>query len=305
MLRSYRENFELRKLGSAVAAVAIIYGGLLFSPSQAQESRPPAPPAFTSNENDVVCQKLLDEYILKPGKIPSDDIDAAVQLITSRAKLGFWRTVFKQFQESKGNDYAENNLLKILTKMLANDGYDNWLRDHPEEAKQSAIARWFHLPDEVLDTVIARAKEASPQKFDAYVVAIVAANDKRSKDFLLETLRAGEAANLPVPAANLGARPPRDPKFILFDVQFHAAVGLAELGEPAGLTWLVESRPAPGLSKVLHWFGEGDLLKSRIRSLQDLTGLKLETLEEWQAWWKKNKSEESFKPVKRVMLKYP
>jgi hypothetical protein len=291
---------------------------LTIAASTALAQKPQAPPG------DVLCEKLLDEYILRRGKIESANIDAAIQLIASRGREnGFWRVVVDHFQQTPVND--SDYLLEILTKMLQRDGYARWLHSHPEELKRSAWVPNVALPSSVIDTIMTRAKQADRLDLDDYVLAVVAAHDPRTRDFLLAILnhRAKRAAgdlfgtkttakDVTTPA-NPGAKAASfsvradDP--LLDDSQFYAAVGLAELGDVAGLRWLVDANPDIGGSfqpNGGHFDARGDDLQSRALALADLTGQPFETIKEAQTWWAANRpAAGEFTPKARVRLRYP
>jgi hypothetical protein len=290
-----------------IFALEILLGAIqafVSNQALAQATTPPGTIARTAPvalpvdpAHDIVCEQLMADYILRGGKIQGDTVDAAIVIIASRAERGYWRTVFKHFQESQDNNLQafspSPNLLRILTKMLWRDGRARWLLSHPEELKQSAWAPSIVLPAEVIDTIIARAKIANRQQFDNYVVAIMAAHDARSKPFLLDVL------NDKLPPVN--GQPVVTPS-----AQFHAAVGLANLGERAGVEWLVNTPGSADVGYVPHIrVPGGNLHEARLRALSDLTGQPYQPLEKWQAWWKTSPLPDPFEPKSAVQLRYP
>ena len=231
---------------------------------------------------DVVCETLMADYILRVGKIESDTVNAAIELIAARGRNnGYWQTVLDEFRKSDPSDSQSPspNLLAILTEMLAVDGHARWLRSRPEELKTSAWAADVRLSPAVLEAILAKAPAAARFQFDRYVQAVVAAHDDRAKEFLLGVLNRradGRAADsFPIAGDQ--------------EVEFHAAAGLANLGHRPGMAWLVE---AP--------LGDTPMLEKRIHALQDLTGLKYKTFEEWRAWWQTNPLPDPFAPTSRV-----
>ena len=186
-----------------------------------------------ADEQDIVCQQLMQDYILRGGKMETAPIDAAIVLIASRSRGGYWREVVKQFEESpiEGRSHPftpSTNLLKILTRILQRDGSARWLSRHPDELGQMASPPSVTLPPQVLETIIDRAKRVNLAHFNRYVVAVVAAHDARSTEFLLDVLK--------------GDFPRVDGQQVVgSDSQFHAAVGLANLGHTVGLEWLLHS----------------------------------------------------------------
>jgi hypothetical protein len=282
---------------------------LAFAGSAVFAQAPQDPPS------DVVCEKLLDEYILKRGKIESANIDAAIQLIASRGREnGFWREVVAHFEQSPVNDSRGSQsalLLQILTKMLRRDGHARWLHSHPEEMKRSAWVANVALPGRVVDVIMARAKQAGRLTLDDYVVALVAAHDPRTRDFLRAILERGVGAErgddlFDAPGTKAVSVPKTEP--VLIESRFHAAVGLAELGDISGIQWLVETDASVGsfYENAGHIDARGNYLQSRVLALADLTGESFKTIEEAQSWWAAKKSTaKAFEPKKRVLLRYP
>jgi hypothetical protein len=235
---------------------------------------------------DVVCQRLMEEYILRVGKIETADIDAAVQLIASRGRNnGYWREVLRQFQRNDTNDNSTPTprLLEILTKMLQRDGHARWLQSHPEE-----ISAWVpnvSLGAEVVDAVIARARKAEAGRLEPFVIAVAVARDPRSIGFLREIVQVKSEA----PNADRGFAPA--PPTARIESRFYAAIALAEMGDVAGVEWLVEAPPAGDVDRLPHASAQsGSMLESRVLALNDVIVQKFSTIEEWQDWWAANKA---------------
>jgi hypothetical protein len=153
-----------------------------------------------------------------------------------------------------------------------------------------------------------RAKQADRLNRDDHIIALVAAHDPRTRDFLRGILdrREEEATTQDLfdtreQVASVPDAPPSDGS------RFYAAIGLAELGDLVGVKWLVEAPTGGSLfpTYVGHVDASGDLLQSRVLALADLTGQPFKTIEEAQSWWaaKKPKTGE-FKPKARVRLRY-
>ena len=240
-------------------------------------------------QSDVVCDTLLRDYVLNVGKIESRAVNAAIQLLGARGRAGkYWQVVLRRFQETDANGRTaiqSSRLLTVLTIMLEYDGQARWLLARPDALRQSAWIPQITLSNDVLDTIISKAKQADHNQLDAYVIALVAAHDPRGQAFLKSVLESTDGT------AEEGTR-------------FHAAVGLAELGDTAGFRWLVESAPGGFIWSAPHVeTSGGSCLDSRVHALNDLVGVKKETIEEWQAWWKVQK--EIVAPNGRVKLRYP
>jgi hypothetical protein len=239
-------------------------------------------------ESDLVCEALLREYVFNTGKIESRSVNAATDLLATRGRSKeFWRVVLRHFKEAGAKDRGlqSSRLLTVLTIMLEYDGRARWLLARPDELRQSAWVPEIKLSEDVLDTIIERARAADRSQLDAHVIAVVVAHDPRAKAFLKTILEANDQR------IDQGTR-------------FHAAVGLAELGETDGFRWLVEANPSGEVWSAPHLEARtGGCLESRVHALNDLTGLDKTSIEEWQAWWKTHRG-----PVAatgRVRLRYP
>jgi len=245
--------------------------------------------AFPESRTDVVCEALLHDYVLNLGKIESRSVNAATELLGVRGRGNdFWKVVLRHFEESdaKGRTATQSSrLLTVLTIMLEYDGRARWLLARPDALRQSAWVPQIMLSEEVLDTIIEHASLADRNQLDAHVVAVVVAHDPRATKFLKSTLEVKDER------VDQGTR-------------FHAAVGLAELGDVAGFRWLVEANPMGEIWSAPHFDDpRGSCVESRVHALGDLTGLKKTTIEEWQAWWKTQR--EPVAPAGRVRLRYP
>lgn len=293
-------------------AVAMLFGAELFVANQvcAQEAGPPgvigpmapsAPPI--DHAADMVCERLMQDYILRQVKIESTTVDAAIELVAARSKAGYWRVVYEQFQKSEINNRSftpSGNLLKILTKILASDGRERWVAKHPELKKNRALASQIFLPPEVLDTIIERARKADQWQFDAYVFAVGIAYDPRSKPFLREVRHgrlaseaAGPGYGTANPKANLSP-PTARPRIISAVARLNAAIALANLGERDELAWLIETE-----------FADSNIHEARLRALAELTGLPRQPLENWRAWWQHNPFPDRFEPKAQANLISP
>lgn len=245
--------------------------------------------AFPEPDKDVVCEALLHEYVLNTGKIESRPVNAATELLGVRGRSkDYWRVVLRHFKEtdSTGRTAIQSSrLLTVLTIMLGYDGQARWLLSRPDDLRNSAWVPHIILSEEVLDAIIEQASSADRNHLDAHVIAVTVAHDPRARPFLKSIVEGKDER------VDQGTR-------------FHAAVGLAELGDVAGFRWLVESNPMGEIWSVPHFDAPtGSCLESRVRALNDLTGLKKSTIEEWQAWWKAQGGRVATEG--RVRLRYP
>jgi len=273
-------------LATAAAAAQPPNGTL----NKAQNVRRQGDAAVQGPSDDVVCELLFQQYVLG-AKIPTDDLNAAIHLIAVRGRTnGFWTQVLAEFERSFAADDPHGvgrHTLAVLTKMLGDDGNTRWMHERPRLLESSAVALHIGLPDEVLDRVIARAADADRLRFDSYVIAVQQAYDRRGQPFLLEVL---------TPAAPIDHS----------DAQFHAAVGLAELGEEAGIEWLIAHTDSQGgITRAAHALAARGALSENCRqALADLTGQPSSLSKaQWQRWRAAQRTR--FVPINRVRLRLP
>ena len=92
------------------------------------------------------------------------------------------------------------------------------------------------------------------------------------------------------------------------EAKFHAAVGLAELGEPAGVEWLIKQSEGndfgvgsmnESLYHAPHYkAARSNLRESCLQTLADLSGLKAtDDIDQWNAWWTANQDQFEPRPV--------
>ena len=92
------------------------------------------------------------------------------------------------------------------------------------------------------------------------------------------------------------------------EAKFHAAVGLAELGEHAGVEWLIrQSEPnefgvgskSASLNHAPHRKAtRSNLRESCLHALADLSGLPpADKGDQWKVWWATNKDDFAPNPV--------
>lgn len=169
-------------------------------------------------ETDEICQLLFDTYIVTNYKIDTAEIDAAQEIIASRGRMrGFWNPVLEELR--KNNDWSQARCLDILGCMLESDAS---ARDNIRSGAMTAAIQLVCLPSDVVPELIARARESKPTLLDHYMIALARARDERCKDFFLEIINN------------------QDTNSRYKSTQFHAAVGLANLSDPAGVEWLIQ-----------------------------------------------------------------
>ncbi|MDO8683204.1 MAG: hypothetical protein Q7N50_06960, partial [Armatimonadota bacterium] len=168
---------------------------------------------------DAICETLYQEYVIRGGdtKKNTSDIQAACDLIASRGRnRGFWQVVLDGLGKVKENEQRWH--LSILGQMLQEDAID---RENMARKDAGMIQRAGapQLPPEVVAELLNRAAKVRRFTQEYYAVALVRARDPRTKDFFSKILKRDDPAEE--------------------SLQFHAAVGLANLGDPAGVEWLI------------------------------------------------------------------
>ncbi len=189
------------------------------------------------------------------------------------------RVVFAELKS--GREGTEVACVNILGRMLARDAGDRWSIED-EDPNTWAKRRSVDLDPDVLDELLSRGERAERSRLDAYVIALTQAVDGRTKDFLLRLLR-GEPLG-----GNSGAPMPDT------GTEFHAAVGLAQLGHAAGIEWLIEHVEGHSQSVRHAWpwnVPDHNLSTCSLYALRALSGeVQLRSQSDWRQWWEATKS---------------
>ena len=222
---------------------------------------------------DDISQQVFDTYIAGRGKINSSTYGAAVHIVAERGRTsGFWKSVLKELQ--KGEERTEAACVHVLGKMLAVDAR---ARDVIRREKETGeIGQWkpsVCLGTEVVQELVRRGQRTERVGVDQYAIALARARVAEATEFFRMILRdeIGKGQD---------------------SAKFHAAVGLAQLGEADGFVWLIaHSDNIQG-----H---VGDAWPSRmtepkhlagccVAALRQLSGEKdLQTRMAWESWWEK------------------
>jgi hypothetical protein len=237
---------------------------------------------------DEISRLLFDAYIARPGKINTSTVMAASQIIADRGRdSGFWKHVLAELQ--KGDERNEVGCVRILGNMLAADASArDALRRQKESGELLASTPSVRLGKEVVAELLERASKADRFRSDHYAIALARAKVPQAREFFTSILiaRSGPAA-----PAVAGAESAPVGFYHLESTLFHAAVGLAQLGDAAGIDWLIAHSEDPN-GHVSHArpYGAsrgGSLGSCCTAALQQLSGKSsLTTRAEWEAWAK-------------------
>jgi len=239
-------------------------------------------PVHAEVQVDSLCNILFQQYIVHSLKGGTDDVSAAIHLIASRGyKNGFWKVVYAELK--KNNERSEIGCVRILGIMLGYDAYARKYKCDDGEPTQQEIC--VRLGPEVFTELIKRTQKHKDSRIDNYIIALVRANDIRTKKVFLEMLKSGDVDE---------------------SVKFHAAVGLAEMGESIGIEWLIENIENSTSTVCCAWpYGVPDfnLNTCCAFALKSLTGKIFKTQSEWLNWQRTINGQ--FKPKGHVRLMDP
>jgi hypothetical protein len=258
----------------------------------------------------VDLKRELLQRLVRGGKISSDSLNAMITLVSSEGAYDweFISVILSEFDEScePESKSSKRNLLAVLTKILEIHGSSRWQEPEsgPDSIPQAVIPdteSLSRLTSEILEHLIDQGVTADRSDIDAFVVALRQAHHADGNEFLRLVLQNPEvnAPAIQKPglwADNMGGT--------WRDAKFHAAVALAELGEPAGVERLIEfARPNDfGLDENLFSLAHtrdasGSRRASSLFALIDLFGLEPDAdFAQTEAWWKVNQGQ--FHPKK-------
>lgn len=270
----------------------------LLSPCVAQAQDQPA---------DDLSRQLFETYVARQVKINTSTIMSATHIVAERGReSGFWKVVLAELQ--KNNEQSELGCVRVLGKMLAIDGSArDVIRRQKETGEISAWAASVQLGPEVVTELIKRGQKADRNRIDHYTIALARARVPEARKFFESILRRDVALANPTVAAfpkqqsapqpdttTAGAstapdRPAGVPH--LESTLFHAAVGLAQLGDPLGIDWLIDNCEYSQGSVWHAWprnpTSGSNLSACCVAALQDLAGDRsLTTKAEFKEWAK-------------------
>jgi hypothetical protein len=237
---------------------------------------------------DELSQLLFDTYLSRLGKNNTSTVMAASQIVADRGReSGFWKNVLAKLKTN--DEHSEVACVRILGNMLAADASArDSLKRQKETGEISASIVAVRLGPEVVTELLERGtNKADRFRVDHYTIALARARVPEARDFLTSILVARRGPAAP-PVAGLADVPTGF--YHLESTRLHAAVGLAQLGDAAGLDWLIANcEDINGHVSHARPYGasSGGLGSCCTAALQQLSGESgLTTTSEWEAWAK-------------------
>lgn len=227
------------------------------------------PTETTRAEPDALCLALFNEFILG-YKVSDVDRYAATQLIVSRGReRGFMSHVLSEFR--KRGELTEMRCVRILGKALEIDAVARDIID-AERRGEKVMGAWVPhvvLGPPIVAELLERASQTDRNRLDHCVIALARARDAQAIPFLSRVL---------------------SDKIASAGVRFHAAVGLAGLGEAVGVEWLIEHSEDEQDYVSNAWPAHVPDISLRTccqYALRQISDDKSRTTKsEWREWWK-------------------
>jgi hypothetical protein len=216
------------------------------------------------------------QHYLAGKRINSTTVHAAMQML---ADTGDWKIVLDELQS--GTCRSEVHCIKVLGMMAEKEAQWRRIVELHERGEYRGPLQMGskrpYVPTELVPALLRRATAADRSDWEHYVVALAQSRDERAKDFFLTILK-----DAPID---------RKAEF----ASFHAAVGLANLHELAGIEWLIEH--AGESKEMIHNAWPGNTPGRRMdaacdRALAYLSGhfgngecTCSRGVEYWRKWW--------------------
>jgi hypothetical protein len=274
-------------------------------------------PQAESNSIDGTTLALYRQYIVRIGKIETESVRAAIDLVAIRGSRDaeFRALLRKDFATSRQKEfrkYDTHKLLTLIAAVLHRDGGKRWqsqLAKLSGAASQHPIpqAEFLYQESPLLSDVIKYGRSSDRSQIDAFTFAVRQAHHPQGKPFLMDVLHnPSDSRDAFGSTDKTKGKWPDNVGGSWRDAKFHAAVGLAELGVEDGVRWLFEhARPNEfGLDGTVyfhphHQVGAGSLRKNCAQALHDVSGIRLDQGRSpvWDTLWRENKTTFVPRPV--------
>jgi hypothetical protein len=297
----------------------VVFCTLLYSIALTSLAAGQTPPAIaTPKPIDATTLELYGQYVAQVGKIESDSVRAAIELVAARGHrvLEFRELLRKDFATSRQEDsqgYDSRKLLALITAVLQRDGGMRWQH---EEVKRNGFSSPRPLPSgdvlyresPLLADVIKHGYKCERSEIDGFAFAVRQAHHPQGKPFLLDVLHNSSDAGSPFRGADTtNGKWPDNIGGSWEDARFHAAVGLAELDVEDGIRWLIEhAKPNDfgidgSVNRHPHVLTRTSSLRANCNAvLYDLSGLQAKSdgsQRDWDKWWHNNTASFIPRPV--------
>ena len=276
----------MRTFWIVFSVLAISAPVLLAQTTSSDSPIQPKSEAQLRQQNQLVTEHLFRQYIAVGYRIQTAEVDAAVELVATRGidDANFVRSVLVEFDKSWDQDqpHSKRKTLAVLSRMLGICGIRRYNQGRNGES--------VFLPppaheSEILKKVINRGRLATAD-VDEFVMCVIRSGHPDGKPFLQDVLSNSSGAE-----------------------KFHAAVGLAALGDSTGVDWLLElADPTKqagdeSVNRGTHFYAEGDSLRENsLLVLSSLAGMGIDgAFNQLRDWWNENK--DKFDP-ERVELEF-
>lgn len=224
-----------------------------------------------ANKSYDFCRAYFETYIMRRKKVNPATVIPISHIIAVRGRdNGFWKNVLRELK--KDNEISEIGCVRILGKMLAIDASAREVIRRERETGE--ISQWepsVQLGPEVVSELVKRGKEADKFRIDHYAIALARAREPEARQFLLMVLQDDTNEDY------------------ISSAKFHAAVGLAHLGDPRGFEWLISNinNTSHTVSNALpSKISDATISTCCVATLCVLSGeQKLRTRQEWTDWW--------------------
>ncbi|MCA9066377.1 MAG: hypothetical protein KDA96_25090, partial [Planctomycetaceae bacterium] len=179
------------------------------------------------------------------GKVETDQINAAITLVAAAGAQDatFAKRLLAEFdkccREGSRAVGSRRNLIAVFTKMFESWAANRWRQQlsalNPDDLPQIEAGSAHSiapLEESILQTVMEQGYSADRHEIASFTMAVRQLHHENAKPFLLDVLN-NPSNNTGKWADNIGSS--------WVDAKFVAAVGLAELGEAAGVDWLLKT----------------------------------------------------------------
>ena len=245
----------------------------------------------------------LQRYIIRQGKIETRRIRMAMDVVASEGvRIPEVRKILldelKKSHANRNGLVQRKQILSVTGRILAQDAQSRWAHEYAK--RPGAFPQQRAIPPETavyakspyLEDIMELGMKATRSDIAYYVMAVRNAHHPQAISFLLDVVNnpgaGGPFDNRPATGKwtdNIGGG--------WNAAKLYAAAGLAELGRPEGMQWLIQqTRPRDYQYEI----GEMSVqvLRDLTRSQRDLG------FNGWNAWWEQNQNTFSPDPASSI-----